>query len=366
MKTPKPPDPYETAAAQGGANRDAAVTSSIVNNPNEVGPYGDVSYSFEPGDTYTRYDVEGNAYQVARPTRTTNLSEDQQTILDQNSQLGISTNELAQSQVDRISNVVDKPMDLEGIDPAQRVGSNDFAGDRDRIEQALMGRLDEYSNRDREALDARLAAQGTAVGHEAYGNEMDRFETGVNRNRVDMIMAAGQEQQRLAQMEQAEAGFNNQTRQGEVGEAFALRNQPFNEISALSGAGGQLAVPTGQATYRQGIEAAPVANSVYQTAQMRQDAANQFNQGMFSLAGSAMGGAGAAYGSDRRLKKNIEHVGFAANGLKLYLYHYKTETDNSPRRLGLMADEVKLVNPDAVTTHDTGYDIVDYDKALDL
>jgi hypothetical protein len=42
--SPKPPDPYSTASAQQAAERGAAATSSIMNNPNRYNPWGSQTY----------------------------------------------------------------------------------------------------------------------------------------------------------------------------------------------------------------------------------------------------------------------------------------------------------------------------------
>lgn len=69
-------------------------------------------------------------------------------------------------------------------------------------------------------------------------------------------------------------------------------------------------------------------------------------------------GALAAF-SDRRLKTDIERVGqMRKTGLPVYRFRYK----GTPSfRLGVMADEVEQVRPDAVGTH-RGFKLVDYSK----
>lgn len=78
--------------------------------------------------------------------------------------------------------------------------------------------------------------------------------------------------------------------------------------------------------------------------------------------GNLLSGAAAVYSmfSDRRLKENIHRIGTAENELPIYVYNYIG--DPTPR-IGFMADEVKLVRPEAVTTDDSGYDKVDYNLA---
>lgn len=71
--------------------------------------------------------------------------------------------------------------------------------------------------------------------------------------------------------------------------------------------------------------------------------------------GTALG-AGLGLLSDRIFKTDIESMGKLDNGLTVYRYRYKS---GGPMMLGVMADEVKAVNPDAVITRD-GVDYVNY------
>ncbi len=64
----------------------------------------------------------------------------------------------------------------------------------------------------------------------------------------------------------------------------------------------------------------------------------------------------AAMLSDRRLKRNIKYSG-NHGPYKTYLYQY---LDSDQWYRGVMADEVKVINPGAVITHDSGYDLVNY------
>jgi len=76
--------------------------------------------------------------------------------------------------------------------------------------------------------------------------------------------------------------------------------------------------------------------------------------------GGLMGGAGSfmtAF-SDRRLKENIKEVGVdQRTSLTLYEFNYKDHP--STRYIGVMADEVELMYPEAVTEVD-GYQAVNY------
>ncbi|MBA8822621.1 hypothetical protein FHW00_004989 [Ochrobactrum sp. P6BSIII] len=67
--------------------------------------------------------------------------------------------------------------------------------------------------------------------------------------------------------------------------------------------------------------------------------------------------------SDERAKKDIEKVG-RANGLNLYEYRYKGEPETAPKRLGLLAQDVKKKKPEAVAKTPSGLLAVNYKKAL--
>ena len=83
-------------------------------------------------------------------------------------------------------------------------------------------------------------------------------------------------------------------------------------------------------------------------------ASNARQQGINNLIDIA--GTAAAF-SDRRLKRNIVSTGNKHKGHNTYYYKYLWSDDVY---LGVMADEVKLINPGAVITTDSGFDSVNY------
>lgn len=75
-------------------------------------------------------------------------------------------------------------------------------------------------------------------------------------------------------------------------------------------------------------------------------------------------GASKKPGSDRALKENISKIGEHPLGMGLYLFDYRPEhrsTHGDGRRFGVMADEVELFVPAAVSMHADGYKRVDYE-----
>lgn len=94
-------------------------------------------------------------------------------------------------------------------------------------------------------------------------------------------------------------------------------------------------------------------------AQLNQQSASglgQFAGSIFGAAGAA-GGFGALFSSDRRLKKGITRIGTLANGLPVYTFEYIW---GGGQQVGVMADEVEKVLPDAVVTGPDGYKLVNY------
>lgn len=91
--------------------------------------------------------------------------------------------------------------------------------------------------------------------------------------------------------------------------------------------------------------------------------------------GSLVGTLGAAYMkgagiSDRRLKKNIQFVDQLENGINVYEFEYVDEFKDDPmaghgRFVGVMADEIEQIIPEAVITRADGYKMVNYNLVLE-
>jgi hypothetical protein len=64
--------------------------------------------------------------------------------------------------------------------------------------------------------------------------------------------------------------------------------------------------------------------------------------------------------SDKRLKEDIQRVGTLDNGLPVYTFRYIGEPTV---HMGLMAQEVEKLHPDAVSLHESGFKMVDYAQA---
>jgi len=87
------------------------------------------------------------------------------------------------------------------------------------------------------------------------------------------------------------------------------------------------------------------------------------SQGSGTDGGAAGMSRAVGKGSDPALKDNIVRVGEHPAGFGLYLFDYKAEMQETygyGRQFGVMADEVELVIPEAVSVAANGYRHVDY------
>jgi len=123
----------------------------------------------------------------------------------------------------------------------------------------------------------------------------------------------------------------------------------------------------------QGVTAANVVGGAGQKSSSSQSSVGQSSgssigststtQGLGSLIGSLAGSAATAFGSDRRLKRDIKHIGRLKNGLNVYGWTYSGPYLDGVKSIGVMADEVAVLRPDALgPLIDGEYMTVDYAK----
>jgi hypothetical protein len=298
----------------------------------------------------------------------------------------------------------------------------DYAANVQQVQDALMQRMQPSLDQNREALETRLRNQGLQPGSQAWDRAVDSATRQENDARFGAILNAGQEQSRLAGLSQQQAAFQNsaqnqayqqglasgqfantaqaqqfqqnlagaqfgntanqqmyqnqasstaannslqdqrfnaqqsinnaknQERATWLNEQYALRNQPINEISALL-SGAQVTNPQFVPTQGQSIPNVDYAGLVNQDYQNRLGAYQANQAGI----GSVLGGlAGLFTLSDKNAKKDVKKVG------GLYEYRYKGEPKNAPKRIGVMAQEVEKVRPNAVRKGKDGFKRVNY------
>ena len=271
MKSSSPPDPYRTATAQYGTNIDSAVASTRLANANQVSPIGKTT------NKVNGYTTIGGK-KVPQYTQTFKYNPGQQKLYNQQLAIGQNMNTIAGQQLNRLKSSLSQPIDVSGA--PQLAG--DFTDYRNQVEQGLNSRLEPQLARDENATRARLANSGLTQGSAAWNSEMDRLGRQANDARTQVMLASGGEAR-------AAGGYQNQARQQYIGEEMAKRNQPLNEITALS-SGGQVAQP-GQPNWAgYGVAAPDITGNIYQSYNQQQAQNNATMGGLFGLGGTIAGG----------------------------------------------------------------------------
>jgi len=332
-----PAAPNYAAAAQETAqgNLDAARAATAANRVNQVTPYGRLEYSVTGQDPY------GNPTWTA----TQSLSPQQQQLLDYQNQTSMGLGRLAGQGLGYVENMLKTPFDTSalpstGFNPSQS------------YQDAYMQRLQPQITQNREALQQQLANKGIDIGSTAYDRAMQ-----TQAQRENDLLAAATTQG---------FGVGQQARQSALQEQAYLRNEPLNTLSAVR-TGSQVTGPQFVNSAQQATTAGPDllgAAGMQYNAQMgdfnqKQAAQQNFNQGLMGL------GAAGIMASDIRMKENIKQIHWMPNGLPVYEYEYKPEFKDHPlaghgKFVGVMAQEVEAVYPQAVTTLDNGYKAVNY------
>ena len=315
-KAPKPTDPRETAAAQTSANIGTAIAQQHLNNINQITPFG--SLRFEQTGNHEYYDpINNKRYDIPTFTAHQTVNPTQQETINQNQNAEKNLATLAAEQSGRLAGLLNRPMETQNLpsggdannirqtqlskmsqmptlteqvgDPGEitKTYGTEFGDERNKVEEALLERLNPTIQKDRERLEVRLADMGIMLGTDAYNDAVDELNRQKNDARLAAIISAGQEHSRLAELEANRAEFqndaqeqaynqnyanaeftnnarqqsyqnqiqntnqNNQVVMNEVNadiakfnaqnidrdnalkEQFAIRNQPLNEIAAL-------------------------------------------------------------------------------------------------------------------------------------
>lgn len=324
MDAPDYPDPQQTAQSQAQANLGTGMSQQLLNMINQNTPYGSLSY--RPTGTYEYRDpLTGKMVTIPQFTANTQLTPEQQKLLNQQQRFGTMTNRIGIQQAGRIGDLLGRPVNLNN--PA--------------VEKRLMElgrkRLDPMWNQREEQLRQQLQNRGIAEGSEAW----KRAYTPVMQGRND--------------------AYNQLLLQGRgqaINEMLTERNQPINETSALM-AGGQVSQPNFVSTPSTGLQGVDYTG----LQQGQYNARNQNYQGMlggmFGLGSAALGGWAM---SDERTKKYKKPIGKLNDGTKLYSFKYRKAHGGGMFQLGVMAQEIEKKHRKAVMTGPDGYKRVDYER----
>lgn len=351
---PKPPDPKDTSAASTGTNVSTAIANNLMGMVNQNTPLGSISY--DQTGAYTWKDpYTGEKYTVPTFDATTTYTGRGQKIHDANTSAQLKLAQTARGRSKFLRDYLPEGVDYSGLSEfsglqGQLAGGlsdafgEDFTGSRDDHEAALMARMQPQLDRDREALETRLANQGIGYGTDAWSSAMDDYGRNVNDARLAAITQAGAEQRAFADMAMRAGAASDAQRAQQLQETFARRNQPINEVTALL-SGSQLQAPNFNVFQPQGApitDNARIINDIYQgelnAYGTQMSGYNSLMGGLFKLAGSII--------SDVRLKTDLELVG-EQNGFGLYAFRYLWDEPGT-ERIGHIAQEVLQSRPDAV------------------
>jgi hypothetical protein len=192
-----------------------------------------------------------------------------------------------------------------------------------------------------------------ALNQQGFANQL----AGTQMNNAALAQGFGNQLQN--------ANLTNAANQQAYNQAMTNYNLPLNTLSALR-TGAQVQNPSfinaPQQATTSGADILGASQMGY-NAQMgdfnaKQAAQANLNQGIFQLGGAAMM-------SDIRTKENIKQVYWLPNGLPVYEFEYKAEFKDHPlaghgKFVGVMAQEVEMVQPEAVITNADGYKMVNY------
>lgn len=281
---PKPPDPAEVAGAQTANNVSTAIANSVTGRVDQYTPTGSLTH--QQTGVYDYVDPNtGETYELPTWAQHTSLSPEEQYIFDINQGLRTGLGELGLNQLGRASGILSENFnpdlpDVQGMNIAQydmsrlpsfqevgggpsfqEVGgvrglvdytgpsvrdvelgrvttegfdptrSYDFEG-RERVENALLERLNTGLDRDWQRTSDALAQQGVTLGSEAYGDVLGQFGQNRNDARLAAIGQAGDEYERGARIAHNLASFENQA----AGQGFnqQLAGQGFNNQALMS------------------------------------------------------------------------------------------------------------------------------------
>jgi hypothetical protein len=330
---PAAPDYTGAATATAEGNLKAAQAAASANRVNQVTPQGNLTY------TQSGKDAQGNPTYTA----TQSYSPDQQKLYDQTTNAQIGLGQLANQGLGQVRDALNNPINMASL-PANMVNAGQTG------QEALMARYQPMIDQQHKSLENQLANQGVMQGSEAYDNAM----RAQNQSENDLRSQAA--------LNGINVGQNAQNQQ--LALQTQLQNQPINMLNAVM-SGSQVSSPS----FVNAPQQATTGGADYSGALGNQ---NQYNMGLYNSkvaqgnsnrdAVLGLAQTGAMMFSDIRLKMDITKIAMLDNGLPLYTFRYISDKPDSELRVGVMAQDVLPLIPDAVSVGDDGFMSVDYSK----
>lgn len=230
-------------------------------------------------------------------------------------------------------------------------------------EQAAQGQFGRQLGQGQFANQAAGQMYQQNMGQAAFSNQTAGQDYGQNLGAAQFNNQAQaqtyQQQLAQAQAQMQAAQLQNTARQQGLQERAYLQNEPLNQFNALMSSS-QVGMP-------QGVQYTPsqIANTDVLGAYALQQQAQQANAARSAqqqsglMSGLMSLGSAAIMASDARVKTDVERVGELRPGIGLYSFRYAW---GGGRRVGVMAQEVAMVRPEAVTVGAGGMLGVDYGR----
>ena len=239
-----------------------------------------------------------------------------------------------------VNNMGDYVFSVDGSDEARQRAEN-------ATYQAYTNLLAPEFEQQTNSLETRLQNQGIGVGSTAYNNAMSNLLKNQNNAYNEAAyrsVLAGQNAYNQSLGNAINAGnFTNSAQNNYLSQ---ILSQLQNSYSGYDNA---LNIYNAQRGSDARIDAAKQAN-----AKAQNEAGQQFLSSAIA--------SGLMMFSDVRLKENIRPVGKLDNGLTVYCFNF---AGSKVSQLGLLAQEVAEVKPEAVFRDENGYLMVCYDLAVE-
>lgn len=275
-------------------NESTARLQSRLSNPDTYGPTGSVTHTWNPDDTTSTTttlspgqqqifnSVQGGEQSAAaRMQQLLGSGVDTSGLAGFAQMPGSATSGIQSSlpasatqgiQTSIPNNSSQVRTDFSTGQPLARMSDQDYGAQRSEVENAIMSRVQPQYDKQRATLDANLAAQGFNVNTAGYRNAADESNRNLTDARMQAVLAGGQEQSRLAGLDQSRLGFNNAASQSETkqyNDALAAMNSGFGQQFNQGATAGTFANTAQQQGYGQQLGAAGFNNQAQQ---------QQFNQ----------------------------------------------------------------------------------------
>lgn len=358
------PKAADLTQAQTEASRTAARQSSAMNNIDQIGPNGSVTFERDANGVPTR--------------QVTTLAPGQQQALDAQNNLSAGLSNTALGMLNQVPSTpfgmpTDLPNWVTGIDESKLPPSperTNYGATRDKYTDAMFARqrrlLDPVFADQERSLEQKLSDRGLPQTGEAYDHDMTQFQNNRSRAYADAadaaVQAGAQEESRLFGLDSSarqqmlneqitNAGLANDTRTNMLGEAYNMYNLPLQQISTLLGVAPKSQAPNALPFAQYGIQPGDIGGNTWnafnaqnQAYQNQYQAQNAMWNNLASIAGT---GAQVAMMSDENMKEDIGSAEYpileALEEMPINSWRYKPEAgqDNGEKHIGPMAQDFK-------------------------